>query len=86
MKSDKQLKFLDSPEIQKKFRKWFYTCLCLLLMIDLFAWFLFERHGHFAWEEVPLFNAVYGFIACVALIFIAKILRFVVKRKEAYYD
>jgi len=32
------------------------------------------------------FFAVYGFVSCVALIFIAKILRKIVKRKENYYD
>ena len=86
MKPDKQLTFLDSPETQKKVRKYFYFLLCVLVMVDLLAWFLFERKGHFPWEEVPIFNAVYGFTACVGLIFIARILRWIVKRKEGYYD
>jgi hypothetical protein len=33
-----------------------------------------------------VFFAVYGFISCVSLIFIAKALRLLVKRKEDYYD
>ena len=86
MKPDKQLEFLDSPETQKKFRIYFYLSLCILLCVDLIAYFLTERHGHFSWEEIPVFNAVYGFTACVGLIFIAKILRWIVKRKEGYYD
>ena len=86
MKPGKPLNFLDAPETKKKFRKYFYITLCLLLIIDITAFFLFERHGHFAWEEVPIFNAVYGFTACVGLIFIAKILRWIVKKKESYYD
>ncbi len=86
MRPGKPLKFLDDPETQRKFRKYFYITLCLLLAIDLAAFFLFERHGHFPWEEIPFFNAVYGFTACVGLIFIAKILRWIVKRKEDYYD
>jgi NADH:ubiquinone oxidoreductase subunit 3 (subunit A) len=86
MKPDKQLKFLDSPETQRKFRKYFYISLCVLLLIDIGTLFLFERQGHFPWEEVPFFSAVYGFTACVGLIFIARILRWIVKRKEAYYD
>ena len=86
MKPDKQLNFLDSPKTQKRFRTFFYLSLCILLLVDLAAYFLMERHGHFSWEEVPIFNAVYGFTACVGLIFIAKILRWIVKRKEGYYD
>ncbi len=86
MKHDKKLTFLDSPETQAKFRKGFYLFLCILLAVDLCAWFLFERHGHFAWEAIPFFNAAYGFAVCIGLIFIAKILRRIVKRKEGYYD
>ena len=86
MKPRKPLNFLDASETQKKFRKYFYITLCVLLIIDLSAFFLFERHGHFPWENVPFFNAVYGFTACVGLIFIAKVLRWIVKRKEGYYD
>ena len=74
------------PETIKNFKKIFYITLCILLAVDIITYFLVERHGHFAWEEVPVFNAVYGFTACVGLIFFAKILRWIVKRKEGYYD
>ncbi|MDY6843582.1 MAG: hypothetical protein SVW57_05770 [Thermodesulfobacteriota bacterium] len=82
MKKHKELSFLDSPENRKKFRIFFYISLVILLIIDFFI----HKHGHFPWETAPEFFAVYGFIACVALIFVAKILRLVVKRKEDYYD
>ena len=61
---------------------WFYAFLAVLLIVDL----LIPKHGHFPWEEAPAFYAVYGFIACVSLIFIAKGLRKLVRRKEDYYD
>lgn len=86
MEPVKPNRLLDNPKSQKRFRKGFYLSLCLLLVLDFFAWFVFDRHGHFAWEEVPFFNAAYGFVACVALIFVAKVLRFIVRRKEGYYD
>ena len=85
MNPEKKYGFLDGPKAQKKLRQVFYLVLGLLLVVDLIAWFLFDRHGHFAWEAIPFFNAVYGFVACVGLIFLAKILRFFVKRKEDYY-
>ncbi len=74
------------PETLKRMLNFFYFFLCILLMVDLIAFFLFDRHGHFSWEEIPFFNAVYGFTACVSLIFVAKVLRWIVKRKEGYYD
>jgi len=82
MKAKHELTFLDSPQNRQKVRKYFYISLVLLLAIDLFI----SKHGHFAWEEAPFFFAVYGFIGCVGLIFIAKVLRLLVKRKENYYD
>ena len=43
--------------------------------------------AHLPWEEWPGFYAMYGFVACVLLVLIAKyILRPLVKRHENYYD
>ncbi len=82
MKPKKELTFLDNPENRTKVRKFFYISLVILLIAEFFI----HKHGHFSWEYVPGFYAVYGFIACVSLIFIAKLLRLLVKRKEDYYD
>lgn len=82
MKPNKEITWLDSAKNRAKVRLYFYISLCALLIVD----FLIPKHGHFPWETVPEFFAVYGFIGCVGLIFIAKILRWVVKRKEDYYD
>ena len=82
MKLKKELTFLDSEKTQSKLRMYFYFSLVILLALDFFI----HKHGHFAWEIAPSFYAVYGFIACVSLIFIAKLLRLLVKRKEDYYD
>jgi len=82
MKLKKELTFLDSQKNRNRVRFYFYISLVVLLIADFFI----HKHGHFPWETRPEFFAVYGFIACVSLIFIAKILRFIVKRKEDYYD
>ena len=74
--------FLDSARNRRKVRIFFYLSLVVLLAIDPFI----PKHGHFSWEEVPCFFAAYGFIGCVSLIFIAKLLRLLVKKKEDYYD
>ena len=56
--------------------------LVLLLIVDFFI----HKHGEFPLEGYPDFFAVYGFVACVLLIFIAKVLRLFLKRDEKYYD
>ena len=82
MKHRRELTFLDSPHNQARVRKIFYFALLILLIVDLFV----PKHGHFPWEAAYGFYAAYGFIGCVGLIFIAKGLRWLVKRKEDYYD
>jgi uncharacterized membrane protein YhaH (DUF805 family) len=55
----------------------------LLFAADL----LVHRHEDFGWAEWLGFYAVYGFLACVALVVAAKeILRRTVMRSEDYYD
>jgi len=78
----KELKIFDKPENVKRFLGFFYASLVVLLIIDFFI----PKHGGFPWEGMPDFFAVYGFVSCVALIFIAKILRLIFKRDEKYYD
>jgi len=46
-----------------------------------------HKHAHFRCEEWPEFFCVYGFVACVVLVIVAKyILRPLVMRREDYYD
>ncbi|RJP81980.1 MAG: hypothetical protein C4522_04500 [Desulfobacteraceae bacterium] len=78
----KELKIFDKPETVTRFLLVFYGSLLGLLMVDFFI----QKHADFPWEEVPGFFAAYGFISCVAFIFIAKGIRLIVKRKEDYYD
>lgn len=72
----------DKPENVQRLLRGFYA-LCILLVI---ADFVFHRHIGFGWEEIPAFYALYGFVACVVLVVIAKEMRKVIMRKEDYYD
>lgn len=82
MKTQREITLLDSPKNRARVRKYFYISLLILLVIEFFI----PKQGHFSWEEAYGFYAAYGFIGCVSLIFIAKGLRWLVKRKEDYYD
>ncbi|NOY72340.1 MAG: hypothetical protein GXP14_08180 [Gammaproteobacteria bacterium] len=72
----------DKPENVERLLKGFYA-ICILLVI---ADFVVHRHVSLSWEEIPAFYALYGFIACVVLVVIAKAMRKVIMRKEDYYD
>ena len=77
----KRLTLFDKPQVVRRFLWSFYVFLGLLLVVDFFI----PKHGTFPCEGVPDFFAVYGFISCVLLIYIAKILRLFIRRKEDYY-
>ncbi len=44
-----------------------------------------HKHGHYGFEKVPTFHALYGFAGCVLLVLAARVLRLVVMRDEDYY-
>ena len=79
---DEKEYFFDKPENIKLVLKVFYIICALLVLAD----FVLHRHIGFGWEKIPAFYAIYGFIACVVLVVIAKEMRKVVMRKEDYYD
>ena len=78
----KELTVFDNPKNVTRFLLVFYICLIVLLLVDPFI----NKHGDFEWENMPGFFAAYGFVSCVLLIFIAKIMRLWIKRDENYYD
>ena len=53
-----------------------------LVLADL----LIHRHAETALDGWFGFYGVYGFVACVALVLAAKLLRRIVMRREDYYD
>lgn len=78
----KEVEIFNNPQKKKRFLVIFFASLIVLLIVDLFI----HKHPEFPWEGVPEFFAVYGFVSCVLFIFIAKILRLIIKRDEHYYD
>jgi hypothetical protein len=72
----------DKPRNVRRLLYTLYGICALLLGAD----FLFQRHTQHAWDGWPGFYAGYGFVGCVLLVLIAKLLRRVLKRPENYYD
>ncbi|MFP4038986.1 MAG: hypothetical protein ACOCPQ_04380 [Desulfosudaceae bacterium] len=78
----KELKIFDHPGHVKILLTCFYISLVVLLIIDFFV----SKHPAFGWDGYPNFLAAYGFISCVLLIYVAKLLRYWLRRDENYYD
>lgn len=74
--------FLDKKENVQRVLYGFYA-LCIALFL---ADFIIHRHVYHSWENIPAFYAIFGFIACVILVFGATQMRKILMRGEDYYD
>lgn len=72
----------DNPNVVTWILRVFYIICVALVLID----FIVHRHIYTAVEKIPAFYALYGFVACVLLVFAAKGLRTLLMRDEDYYD
>lgn len=80
---DEKVYLFDKPKNVRRFLYGFYGSLVILLGLDA----VIHKHSYFPWEDWFGFYPVYGFVACVLLVLVAKyILRPLVMRKEDYYE
>ncbi len=62
---------------------------CVATLVAQFVYTpLFDDHhpAHFKQENIFGFSAVFGFVAFVGVVFLGRLLRLIVMRKEDYYD
>jgi len=83
---DKQLEHNDSvlPRAVglRKILHWFYAACALVFFLDL----VLHRHFDHPWEWLQFFYCIFGFVACVILVIVAKWMRGPLMRSETYYD
>ncbi|UCC55619.1 MAG: hypothetical protein JSU75_09685 [Gammaproteobacteria bacterium] len=58
---------------------------CVLLLTVL-AGLVMDVHGYFGIDGTFAFNAWYGFVTCVGMVVIAKLIGRFLHRKDSYYD
>ncbi len=69
------------PKVIRGILRGFYLCCVALLLADL----LVHRHISTPLERILAFYPVYGFVACVLLVLLARGLRRLLMRPEDYY-
>lgn len=74
--------WLDRPENVARLYRGLWGMGVLLVLLDLVV----NRHAEAEFDGGFGFYALYGFVACVALVLAAKLLRRVLMRREDYYD
>lgn len=74
--------WLDDPANTRKVYIGLWVACVVVMLLD----FLYHKHVHYRFEELPGFFSFYGFLGCVGLIFASIGLRKIVMRDEDYYD
>lgn len=72
----------DRPEVRQRIRYVLFAVCALLFLAD----FVLHRHSVNAFEDLPAFYAIYGFIALIVTVQLSKGLRRLVGRQEDYYE
>ena len=74
--------------LKKHIRRVRFICLCfLLLLVVVDGLFVDKSHADTALESYPAFWAIFGFLSCVAIIFISKWYgQLGIMTREDYYD
>ena len=80
----KEFDWFDKPDNLRKLRMFSY----ILLAVSVLAEFLVPAHGpQHPWDKIPGFYALFGFVICMAMIIVSKLLgQYWLKKKEDYYD
>ena len=73
--------WLDEPRNVKRLWRGFLALLALTVLAELVV----TLHPHFEIESLPAFHAVFGFLACAAMILVAKAIGALLKRPDTYY-
>jgi len=79
--SQEKTYLFDRPRNVQRILWLLYGACVLMLGLEL----LVHRHTMHPWEGLLFFYPAYGFIGCVVLVLVAKWMRNIIIRPEAYY-
>ena len=82
LKEPEKRHVFDEPRNVKRVIYALFAVCAITFIADFFV----HRHVDHPWEGLFGFHAIYGFVACVVLVLIAREMRKILMRREEYYD
>lgn len=86
-------RILTDPARLAKLKRWFYVCLGVIAAAEIVLPLMLAgghgEHGgaHFSFENFPAWGSIYGFISCVVIIIVSKLIgKIFLMRREDYYE
>lgn len=75
--------YLGNADNAAKLKKLLYAALIVITVADIFVP---REHAVFLWDIIPAWSAMFGIASIVIILVVSKILGFVLRRREGYYD
>ncbi len=77
---------LDHWLVRPKTIQLLWRIFSVILLVTLAAQYFVPVHGYFLVDEAFGFHAMFGFLSCLAMVVVAKLLGLLLKRKATFYD
>ncbi|ODS42105.1 MAG: hypothetical protein MSIBF_01845 [Candidatus Altiarchaeales archaeon IMC4] len=61
-------RYIERPDANRKMKNLAYAALAISIVLGIIIQIVYHPHGHFSFENVPAFYAIFGFIACAMLL------------------
>ena len=81
-------RLLEDPVRHARIKRWFHVGLVVLVVVEIVLPLVFHgAHPHFTFESFPAWGSIYGFVSCVAIIVVSKLIgKAWLMRREDYHD
>lgn len=75
-------------ENRARIKRWFYAGLAVVALAEIALPLIFPGgESHFSFEDFPAWGSLYGFVSCVAIILVSKLIgKLWLMHREDYYD
>ena len=79
---------LEDPVRLARIKRWFYAGLAVVALAEIVLPRVFPAgESHFPFEDFPASGSLYGFVSCVAIIVVSKLIgKLWLMRREDHYD
>jgi lipopolysaccharide export LptBFGC system permease protein LptF len=79
-------KQVDPQKFRARYRNRLAIAFAVALMVSVALQFTFKPHPYFAWDGEYWFYPAFGLLSAVAMVLVSKILGFILKRRENYWE
>ncbi len=79
---------MENPVRFARIKRWFYVGLVVVALAEIVLPIVFGGgHSHFSFESFPAWGSLYGFVSCIAIIVVSKLIgKAWLMRRGDHYD